>query len=92
MRIQLSENQVKTLIKGYKHINEQESPSMGETRRWEVNFSALWDSGKWKLNQSHMESMKPELTKIVQYLRKHPNTKLNIQIVSGESKVPNYDR
>jgi hypothetical protein len=92
MRIQLSENQVKSLIKGYKYINEQETPLMGETRRWEVNFNALWDSGKWKLNQSHMESMKPELTKIVQYLRKHPNTKLNIQIVSGESKVPNYDR
>lgn len=92
MKIQLSESQVKNLISGYKNLNEQSQTPFGETRKWEVNFSALWDSGKWKLTQSHMESMKPELVKIVQYLKKHPNTKLNIQIVSSESKVPNYDR
>ena len=90
MKIQLREDQIKSLISGYKTLNEQEGGS--QERSWEVNFSALWEPGKWKLTQSHLQSMKPELEKIVLYLRKHPNTKLSIQIVASESRVPNYDR
>ena len=94
MKIQLKESQIKNLIKGYKTtLLEQESLQPGtNVRSWEVNFSALWGPGKWKLTQSHLNNMKPELNKIVTYLRKNPNTKLNIQIVSSESRVPNYDR
>ena len=93
MKIQLNETQVKNLISGYKTLREQEFRTPGVSEgSWEVNFSALWGPGKWKLTQSHLSNMKPELTKIVSYLKKHPNSKLNIQIVASESRVTNYDR
>ena len=94
MKIKLREGQIKNLIKGYKILSEQsDTQGFNPTTKTEtINFSSVWSTGRYKLTSTQISNMKPELDKIVAFLRSNPTAKLDIEIVAGESKVTNYDR
>lgn len=92
MKIQLSENQIKSLISGYKVLNEQSAPGFNpETKTEEINFSSVWGAGYYKMTSKQISAISKELSKIRNFLVKNPQTKLTIQVEAGESKVTNAD-
>lgn len=97
MKLILKESQIKSLIKGYKSLNEQQSGTSAggfdpTTKEETINFKALWSSGKYKLTSTQITTMQGELLKITNFMKANPTAKLNIVIEAGESLVPNYDR
>lgn len=94
MKIQLKETQVKNLLKGYKILSEQSEIQGFDpiTKTESVNFSSVWETGKYNLTSSQISKINNELSKVVTFLRENPLAKLNIEIVAGESQVTNYDR
>ena len=94
MKIQLKEEQIKKLMKGYKLLSEQsQSTGFDPTVKTEsINFNAVWEAGKYKLTPTQITRMKSELDKVVTFLKANPTAKLNIEIEAGESRVTNFDR
>lgn len=94
MKIKLKEEQIQNLIKGYKILSEQ-SNSQGfnpTTKTETINFNSVWATGKYKLTPTQINAMKPELDKVVAFLKENPTAKLSMEIIAGESRVTNYDR
>ena len=93
MKVILKESQIKGLMGNLRTLNEQNNGSFNPTTKTEsINFSAVWQAGKYKLTQTQTTSMKVELDKVVNFMRANPTAKLNITVQAGESQVTNYDR
>jgi len=93
MKVILKENQIKGLMGNLRTLKEQNDGGFNPTTKTEtINFSAVWQAGKYKLTQTQITSMKVELDKVVNFMKANPTAKLNITIQAGESQVTNYDR
>lgn len=83
----LTENQVKNVID--RIINEQNS---AKTETLAVDLGAAWSAGKWKMTSQQISSIDEKLRQITDFITKHKDSSVTIQIESGESQVTNYDR
>ena len=76
----------------------QQVPVGTKTELQDINVNLanqVFEPGKYKINSlgaEGTETLNETLLKIVQFLKDNPDSPLNIEIVVGESVVPNYDR
>ena len=104
--IRLTEADIERLVQ--KVIQEQENTSFGggtrqvqtgtKTELTDINVdlaSQVFEPGKYKINSLGADGgdvLDKTILKIVKFLKENPNSPLNIEIIVGESVVPNYDR
>lgn len=82
----LTETQIRNVID--KIITEQNSV---RTESTVVDLGAVWPSGKWKMTPQQMSEIEGKLRQITDFIKKNKDSKVTIQIESGESRVTNYD-
>jgi hypothetical protein len=56
-----------------------------------LNFGTNFQSGKYTFNQGNAADLSDKLVAIGNFIKSHPNREFTVNIVSSESKVPNYD-
>lgn len=56
-----------------------------------LNFGTNFKSGKYTFDQKSTDDLTSKLAAIGNFIKNHPNSDFKINIVSSESKVPNYD-
>jgi hypothetical protein len=93
MKVTLTESQINKLIKGYKVLNEQSEGGFNQrTETKSIDLGTTFDSGKWKLTASVMNTLQEKIRPLVSFLESNPSSDVKITIVAGESQVTNYDR
>jgi len=104
--IRLTEADIEKLVQ--KVLSEQENTSFGggtrqvqtgtKTELTDINVdlaSQVFEPGKYKITSLGADgerALGETIFKIVTFLKENPNSTLNIEIIVGESVVPNYDR
>lgn len=56
-----------------------------------VNFGTIWPMGKWKLNEKQTVSINNKIGEINKFIQQNNNSRITIQVESGESQVTNKD-
>jgi hypothetical protein len=84
----LKERQVKYIIDNLiENVIYEQKRTETETVPLQVN----WLMGKWKLNAEHIGKLRQQVTPIVEFINKHKDSQVVIQIESGESQITNYN-
>ena len=96
MRKFLITEQEKNYIKNLynlKSLNEQTPVTTTEDSRTELTIEEKIDFPAGYYNSSYLEPLKPELDRIVNFLKSNPNNSylVNVEIRAGESRIPNTD-
>jgi hypothetical protein len=86
-KVILSENQIKKLVDKLMVTEQNEV----RTESLTVPLGSIWPMGYWKLKVNQLNQLRPEMTKITNFISKHEGSIITIQIVAGESKVTNVD-
>ena len=82
----LTENQIKKVIDNI--VTEQNQIN---TEKTVVPLDIKWGMGKWKLTQNEINSITKKLVDITNFINRHKDSIVTIQIESSESQVTNYD-
>lgn len=85
-KVVLTESQIKNLIS--KIVLEQSS---NRTEKITIPLNVNWKEGYWKLRSEQLESLKTQVQPMIDFINKHTNSLVQIQIESGESRITNYD-
>jgi hypothetical protein len=56
-----------------------------------LDFGAEFSSGRYSFNKDNIGDLVDKLNQIAQFIKAHPGAKFIIEILSSESKVPNFD-
>jgi hypothetical protein len=83
----LTENQIKKIIDDI--VLEQ---NQTKTESTVVPLDVKWDMGKWKMTQNEINSITNKLVDITNFINRHKDSLVTIQIEASESRVTNYDR
>lgn len=82
----LTENQIKKVIN--KIVIEQ---NQNRTESTVIPLDVKWGMGKWKMTQNEINSISQKLVDITNFINRHKDSIVTIQIEASESKVTNYD-
>lgn len=85
-KIIINESQLRNVVK--EMVNEAHVTG---TDFLTVNFGTIWPMGKWKLNNNQVKLIEQKINEINKYIADNKNSKITIQIESGESQVTNKD-
>jgi hypothetical protein len=75
-KVILSENQIKKLVDKLMVTEQNEV----RTESLTVPLGSIWPMGYWKLKVNQLNQLRPEMTKITNFISKHEGSIITIQI------------
>lgn len=79
------------LEKFIKNLVKEDTTSVAKSNLLTVNFGTIWDMGRWRLNEKQTSTINQKIGEINNFITQNKNTRITIQVESGESQVTNKD-